>query len=60
MRMNYFTVFREALIELGETAQEAIMRELMEEYDLKVDVQELAIVSEHIFEWNNKKDIIAH
>ena len=47
-------------IELGETAQEAIMRELMEEYDLKVDVQELAIVSEHIFEWNNKKDIIAH
>ena len=42
-------------IELGETAQEAIMRELMEEYDLKVDVQELAIVSEHIFEWNNKK-----
>ena len=59
MRMNYFTVFGGS-IELGETAQEAIMRELMEEYDLKVDVQELAIVSEHIFEWNNKKDIIAH
>lgn len=29
------------------------MRELMEEYDLKVDVQKLAIVSEHIFEWKN-------
>ncbi|CAH2463872.1 NUDIX domain [Bacillus mycoides KBAB4] len=32
-------------IEFGETAQEAIIRELMEEYDLKVDVQELAMVS---------------
>ncbi len=27
----------------------------MEEYDLKVDVQELAIVSENIFEWKNEK-----
>ncbi|MDA1601392.1 NUDIX domain-containing protein [Bacillus cereus] len=42
-------------IEFGETAQEAIMRELMEEYDLKIDVQELAVVNEHIFEWNNEK-----
>jgi ADP-ribose pyrophosphatase YjhB (NUDIX family) len=42
-------------IEFGETSKEAIMRELMEEYDLKVDVQELAIVNEHIFEWNNEK-----
>ncbi|EOQ30821.1 TPA: NUDIX domain-containing protein [Bacillus cereus] len=42
-------------IEFGETAQEAIMRELMEEYDLKVDVQKLAIMSEHIFEWKNEK-----
>ncbi|HDR7870093.1 MULTISPECIES: NUDIX domain-containing protein [Bacillus] len=42
-------------IEFGEMAQEAIMRELMEEYDLKVDVQKLAIVSEHIFEWKNEK-----
>ncbi|TBX81317.1 NUDIX domain-containing protein [Bacillus mycoides] len=42
-------------IEFGETAQEAIIRELMEEYDLKVDVQELAIVSENIFEWKNEK-----
>ncbi len=42
-------------IEFGETAEEAIARELMEEYDLKIDVQELAVVSEHIFEWNNEK-----
>lgn len=42
-------------IELGETAKEAIKRELMEEYDLKIDVQELAVVNEHIFEWNNEK-----
>ncbi|PFJ91102.1 DNA mismatch repair protein MutT [Bacillus cereus] len=42
-------------IEFGETTKEAIMRELMEEYDLKIDVQELAVVNEHIFEWNNEK-----
>ncbi|WP_342719686.1 NUDIX hydrolase [Bacillus paramycoides] len=42
-------------IEFSETAKEAIIRELMEEYDLKIDVQELAIVNEHIFEWNNEK-----
>ncbi|QWU45460.1 NUDIX domain-containing protein [Bacillus sp. NP247] len=42
-------------IEIGEIAKEAIMRELMEEYDLKIDVQELAVVNEHIFEWNNGK-----
>ncbi|MGD6888032.1 NUDIX domain-containing protein [Bacillus mobilis] len=42
-------------IEFGETAKEAIMRELMEEYDLKIDVQDLAVVNEHIFEWNNEK-----
>ncbi|MFJ1106706.1 NUDIX domain-containing protein [Bacillus sp. GX] len=42
-------------IEFGETAKEAIIRELMEEYDLKIDVQGLALVNEHIFEWNNEK-----
>ncbi|TXR98503.1 DNA mismatch repair protein MutT [Bacillus sp. SH7-1] len=42
-------------IESSETAKEAIIRELMEEYDLKIDVQELAVINEHIFEWNNKK-----
>ncbi|MDP7989180.1 NUDIX hydrolase [Bacillus sp. MHSD_36] len=42
-------------IEFGETAKEAIKRELMEEYDLKIDIQELAVVNEHIFEWNNEK-----
>ncbi|MGE7863547.1 NUDIX domain-containing protein [Bacillus mobilis] len=42
-------------IESGETATEAIMRELMEEYDLKIAVQELAVVNEDIFEWSNEK-----
>ncbi|MHC2833998.1 8-oxo-dGTP diphosphatase [Bacillus sp. F9_6S_D1_P_5] len=42
-------------IEFGETAKEVIKRELMEEYDLKIDVQELAVVNEDIFEWNNGK-----
>ncbi|MGH1283947.1 NUDIX domain-containing protein [Bacillus toyonensis] len=42
-------------IEFGETSKDAIIRELIEEYDLKVDVHELAIVNEHIFEWNNEK-----
>ncbi|MGH0425064.1 DNA mismatch repair protein MutT [Bacillus wiedmannii] len=42
-------------IEFGETAKKAIIRELMEEYDLKIDVQELAVVNEHIFEWDNEK-----
>ncbi|PGS26020.1 DNA mismatch repair protein MutT [Bacillus cereus] len=42
-------------IEFGETAKEVIIRELMEEYDLKIDVQGLALVNEHIFEWNNEK-----
>lgn len=50
-----FYSFPGGSIEFGETAQEAIMRELMEEYDLKVDVQKLAIMSEHIFEWKNEK-----
>ena len=59
MKMNHFIVFRGS-IEFGEPAKEAIIRELMEEYDLKIDVQELAVVNEHIFEWNNEKDIIVH
>ncbi|MES5938968.1 MULTISPECIES: NUDIX domain-containing protein [unclassified Bacillus cereus group] len=42
-------------IEFGETAKEAIVRELIEEYNLKIDVQELAVVNEHIFEWDNEK-----
>ncbi|MGG3526305.1 DNA mismatch repair protein MutT [Bacillus pseudomycoides] len=37
-------------IEYGESACEAIIRELLEEYDLQVRVAELAIVNEHIFE----------
>ena len=50
-----FYRFPGGFIEFGETAKEAIMRELMEEYVLKIDVQELAVVNEHIFEWNNEK-----
>ncbi|MED0960697.1 NUDIX domain-containing protein [Bacillus paramycoides] len=42
-------------IEFGETVKEAIIRELMEEYDLKVCVQELAIANEYIFEWDGEK-----
>ncbi|KAB2459879.1 NUDIX domain-containing protein [Bacillus sp. CH126_4D] len=42
-------------IEFDESATEAIMRELMEEYDLKIDVQELVVVNEDIFGWNNGK-----
>ncbi|MES5955360.1 NUDIX domain-containing protein [Bacillus fungorum] len=50
-----FYRFSDGSIEFGETAKEAIMRELMAEYELKIDVQELAVVNEHIFEWNNEK-----
>ncbi|MBY7113965.1 NUDIX domain-containing protein [Bacillus sp. 17RED48] len=42
-------------MEFGETSKEAIIRELIEEYDLKIDVQELAVVNEDIFKWNNEK-----
>lgn len=42
-------------IKFGETAEEAIMRELLEEYDVEVFVQQLAVVNEHIFTWNNEK-----
>ncbi|MGW6191900.1 NUDIX domain-containing protein [Bacillus cereus] len=42
-------------IEFGETAKETITRELLEEYNLKVFVQELACVNEQIFDWNNEK-----
>ncbi len=55
-RTNRFIVFPACSIEFGEPAQEAIMRELMEEYDLKIVDQELAVVNEHIFTWNNEKD----
>ncbi|PEL17812.1 NUDIX domain-containing protein [Bacillus wiedmannii] len=50
-----FYRFPGGCIEFGETAKETVMRELMEEYDLKIDVQELAVVNEQIFEWNNEK-----
>ncbi len=50
-----FYRFPGGTIEYGETAKEAITRELLEEYNLKVFVQELAVVNEHIFDWNNEK-----
>ncbi|TXR60846.1 DNA mismatch repair protein MutT [Bacillus sp. AY18-3] len=50
-----FYRFPGGYIEFGETAKEAIVRELIEEYNLKIDVQELAVVNEHIFEWDNEK-----
>lgn len=41
-------------IEFGESACEAIVRELREEYNLQVQVAALAIVNEHIFEIEGK------
>ncbi|WP_243522102.1 NUDIX domain-containing protein [Bacillus pseudomycoides] len=37
-------------IEFGESACETIIRELLEEYDLQIRVEEFAMVNEHIFE----------
>ncbi|WIY59060.1 NUDIX domain-containing protein [Bacillus arachidis] len=45
-----FYRFPGGAIEFGETAYEAIIRELLEEYELQVQVETLVIVNEHIFE----------
>ncbi|EJQ51371.1 Uncharacterized protein BWINRASL_02599 [Bacillus mycoides] len=50
-----FYRFPDGSIEFAETAKETITRELLEEYNLKVFVQELAVVNENIFEWNREK-----
>ncbi|MCC2359091.1 MULTISPECIES: NUDIX domain-containing protein [Bacillus cereus group] len=42
-------------IEFGETAHKAIIRELLEEYDLKVKVNDFAMINEYIFEIDGKK-----
>lgn len=42
-------------IEFGETASYAIRRELIEEFDLRVEVNSLAIVNENIVEIEGKK-----
>ncbi|ALC85271.1 DNA mismatch repair protein MutT [Bacillus sp. FJAT-22090] len=42
-------------IEFGETASDAIKRELIEEFDLKSKVGELACVNESIVEYDGKK-----
>nr|WP_255723614.1 NUDIX domain-containing protein [Sporosarcina sp. ACRSL] len=42
-------------IEFGETAVDAIKRELIEEYDLSLDIGKLACVSESIIQYDGKK-----
>ncbi|WP_053366468.1 NUDIX hydrolase [Bacillus sp. FJAT-27245] len=42
-------------IEFGETAEEAIKRELIEEFDLDLDVGELACINESIVQYDGKK-----
>lgn len=42
-------------IEFGETAEEAIKRELIEEFDLQVQVVNLAVVNESIVEYDGKQ-----
>jgi 8-oxo-dGTP diphosphatase len=42
-------------IEFGETAAEAIIRELIEEFDLEVEVNTLALINESIVEYDGKK-----
>lgn len=42
-------------IEFGETASDAIKRELIEEFDLKSNIGELACVNESIVEYDGKK-----
>ncbi|MFC5466033.1 NUDIX domain-containing protein [Lederbergia graminis] len=42
-------------IELEETAEEAIKRELIEEFELSVDIGELACVNESIIQYDGRK-----
>ncbi|WP_282942360.1 NUDIX domain-containing protein [Paenibacillus sp. RC67] len=42
-------------IEFGETASEAIQRELIEEYELQADIGPLACLNESIVEYDGKK-----
>ncbi|BCG58824.1 NUDIX domain-containing protein [Paenibacillus sp. URB8-2] len=42
-------------IEFGETASEAIIRELIEEFDLTVSVGDLALINESIIEYDGKQ-----
>ncbi|MBC6973297.1 NUDIX domain-containing protein [Bacillus sp. Xin] len=49
-KQETFYRFPGGSIEFGGTASEAINRELLEEYDLQVQVEALAIVNEHIFQ----------
>ncbi|UOQ50360.1 NUDIX domain-containing protein [Gracilibacillus caseinilyticus] len=42
-------------IEFGETAVEAIKRELIEEFDLHSDIGELACINENIVQYDGKK-----
>jgi ADP-ribose pyrophosphatase YjhB (NUDIX family) len=40
---------------IGETAAEAIRRELVEEFDLFAEIGSLACINENIFEFDGKK-----
>ncbi|WP_432360747.1 NUDIX hydrolase [Sporosarcina sp. UB5] len=42
-------------IEFGETASEAIKRELIEEFDLALNIGQLACISESIIQYNGKR-----
>lgn len=50
-----FYRFPGGTIEFGETAAEAIMRELIEEFDLEVEVNTLALINESIIEYDGKQ-----
>ncbi|GIP37661.1 DNA mismatch repair protein MutT [Paenibacillus sp. J31TS4] len=50
-----FYRFPGGTVEFGETAAMAISRELVEEFDLEVKPEELAAVSENIFEYEGRR-----
>lgn len=52
---EFFYRFPGGTIEFGETAAEAIRRELMEEYDLQLEIGPLACLNESVVEYDGKK-----
>ncbi|MBY0599511.1 NUDIX domain-containing protein [Bacillus bingmayongensis] len=53
-KQEAFYRFPGGSIEFDEPAFETITRELLEEYDIQIQVETLAIVNEHIFESNGE------